>query len=212
MKWGKCDFKDLQKFQKQIEKLANSDIDKFCKEVAKELTARLLAKVIKKTPVGNKPEQLTSKPKTIKVAGNSGKSKTFLSKEGSILAKYWAGYMGGTLRRGWTARTEAEARNGTGKTVSEDKIKSYVESVKILKFGSNYSIIVENPVRYAEYVEKGHRQEVGRFVPQIGKKLKNGWVDGVFMLTVSEKELQGQVDRIVRQKLERFLGECFRNG
>lgn len=186
-KWGKCDFKQLQEFQKKIEKLANSDIDNFCRETAKELTARLLAKVIKRTPVGVKPKELKD----------------------STIEKYWSGYVGGTLRRGWTARTEAEARSGQG---SGKNPKEYADSLKIIKFGNNYSIIVENPVSYSDYVEHGHRQEAGRFVPQLGKKLKNGWVEGKFMLTISEKELQTQADSIVQKKLEKFLGECFKNG
>lgn len=208
-KWGKCDFKELQKFQKELEKMSNTDTEKFCKDVAKELTARLLAKVIKKTPVGVKPKILTKEPKTKKYTGKYGKTKSFLSKEGAILQQYWSGYVGGTLRRGWTARTEAEAMSGKGN--GRDP-KEYADSLKIIKFGNNYAIIVENPVHYADYVEYGHRQQVGRYVPQLGRKLKTGWVEGKLMLTKSEKELKNEADGIVQQKLEKFLGECFKNG
>lgn len=41
------------------------------------------------------------------------------------------------------------------------------------KSNSEYYIVLFNPVLYASYVEYGHRQEVGRFVPQIGKRLKS---------------------------------------
>ena len=51
-KWGKCDFKQLQQLQHRLDKLQRADIDKFCQDCAKELAARLLAKVIKRTPVG----------------------------------------------------------------------------------------------------------------------------------------------------------------
>ncbi|BDH60140.1 hypothetical protein MTP04_02700 [Lysinibacillus sp. PLM2] len=51
-RWGKVNFRQLQKLQKKMEKLDKVDFDKFCEEMAKELAARLLAKVIKRTPVG----------------------------------------------------------------------------------------------------------------------------------------------------------------
>lgn len=51
-RWGKINFRELQKLQKRMEKLEKADLEKFCEEAAKELAARLLAKVIKRTPVG----------------------------------------------------------------------------------------------------------------------------------------------------------------
>jgi hypothetical protein len=51
-RWGKCDFKKLQQLQKRLDRLQRADLDKFCEDCAKELAARLLAKVIKRTPVG----------------------------------------------------------------------------------------------------------------------------------------------------------------
>lgn len=54
-KWGNCDFRQLVKMQKKMEKLNTVDLDLFCKECAKELAARLLSKVIKRTPVGQYP-------------------------------------------------------------------------------------------------------------------------------------------------------------
>lgn len=35
---------------------------------------------------------------------------------------------------------------------------------------------------YAPFVEYGHRQTPGRFVPAIGKKLKKKWVSGLYFL------------------------------
>ena len=51
-KWGDCDFSELEKLQKQFEKLSKIDVDKFCQDVARELATRLLAKVIPRTPTG----------------------------------------------------------------------------------------------------------------------------------------------------------------
>jgi hypothetical protein len=51
-KWGKCDFEQLVRVRDKLQKLDNVDLDKFCEDVTKELAARLLRKVIKRTPVG----------------------------------------------------------------------------------------------------------------------------------------------------------------
>ena len=49
MSAGKFDFKEVRQLQKQITQL-EKDRDKFCEDCAKYLAARLLAKVIKRTP------------------------------------------------------------------------------------------------------------------------------------------------------------------
>ena len=54
--WGNCDYRQLQRLQQKLNRLQSGDIDAFCRACAKELAARLLAKVIKRTPVGDYPE------------------------------------------------------------------------------------------------------------------------------------------------------------
>ena len=98
-KGGSFDFREIKKLQKQIERL-EQERDAFNRECIQELASRLLRKVTQRTPVGKAPK--LDGPKTVKVKGSDGKTKTFLSKNGAIKQKYWAGYQGGTLRRGWT--------------------------------------------------------------------------------------------------------------
>ncbi len=181
-KWGKCDFSELEELEKQFEKLAKTDIERFCQEVAKELAARLLAKVIPRTPIGE------------------GSFETIKGKRFTIKS-------GGTLRRGWTANTESEAESG-----NVPDAMAYADSLKVLKFGNNYIVVVENPIKYASYVEYGHRQEVGRYVSAIGKRLKKSWVEGKYMLTVSEKELEAELPSILERKMKQYIERCFNNG
>ncbi len=51
-KWGKVNFKQLERLQKKMQKLEKVELEEFAEAMAKELAARLLAKVIKNTPVG----------------------------------------------------------------------------------------------------------------------------------------------------------------
>ena len=163
-RWGNCDFRQMKNLQRKMDIFQSVDLELFCNECARELTARLLTKVIKRTPVGQYPSD--------------------------------TGKVGGTLRRGWTG----------GKSMS---VKSYAQSLPITKIGNTYQIEVINPVEYSSYVEFGHRQEPGKFVPSIGKKLKKGWVKGRFMLTISENEINSQADKIIEKKLMKILGEIF---
>lgn len=65
MKWGKVDYKQLEEFQKKLQQL-NKTQDEFCQAAAKELAARLLAKVIRRTPVGEYPEKSGLKGGTLR--------------------------------------------------------------------------------------------------------------------------------------------------
>lgn len=180
-KGGSFDFKEIEKLQKQIERL-EQERETFNQDCIQELAARLLQKVVKRTPVGVAPK--LDGPKTVKVKGADGKSKTFLSKNGAIMQKYWAGYVGGTLRRGWTLG-------------------------KIQRIGDTYQIEIINPTEYASYVEYGHRQTPGRYIPALGKRAKTTWVPGKFMLTISEKEINNIAPKLIEKKLEAKLREVF---
>ena len=64
----------------------------------------------------------------------------------------------------------------------------------VIREGSSYSIEVINPTEYAVYVEYGHRT-----------RNHTGWVDGRFMLTISEQELKQDAPRILENKLKKFV-------
>lgn len=104
-----------------------------------------------------------------------------------------SGKKGGTLRRGWTAKTEAEA-TARGKSDA----KAYANSLPVHRQGHNYYIQVINPVHYASYVEFGHRTRGG-----------GGWVPGKYFLTVSEKHLERLAPGVIEKKLEALLREAF---
>ena len=107
-----------------------------------------------------------------------------------------SGKKGGTLRRGWTG----------GKSTGA---KAYARALPIQKAGNLYTITVINPVEYASYVEFGHRQTPGRFIPAIGKRLKNSWVEGQYMLTLSEDDLKTISPKVLQQMLDKYLREVF---
>lgn len=198
----RIEFDELKKLRDDLIKIRD-EMDNFISDCAKELAARLLRKVIKRTPVGHKPNIGES---IAKVTGVKGKKRSFLTREGAILDKYWNDYRGGTLRRGWTAKSEEEAKTSG----ANPSIGAFVDSIKVSKKGENFEIIVMNPVHYASYVEFGHFQQKGRYVPALGKRLKNSWVKGRFMLTISEDEIRKITPALLEKKLKIHLENILR--
>ncbi len=152
----------LKKLQKQLNKIQQGNVEAFIEDCAKELAARLLAKVIKRTPVGVYPKS--------------------------------TGKKGGTLRRGWTSHTHEEAESG-----GKSNAKAYADSLEIKHNGNTLVIEIVNPVRYASYVEFGHRTAN-----------HSGWVQGRFMLTISEQEIQQIAPKVLEAKIKKYLGECMK--
>lgn len=139
---GKFTASDLTRLQNQLNKIQAGNAEAFVESCAKELAARLLKKVIKRTPVGD-------------YSKSSGKK-------------------GGTLRRGWTIG-------------------------EIRKEGGIYKIDIINSTEYASYVEYGH----------ITANHKD-WVQGHFMLTISQQEIQEIAPRILESKIKKYLVECMK--
>lgn len=72
---GKVDFRDLENLRQNLERsLSGDQVDLFIQSCAKELAARLLAKVIKRTPVGQYPKGSGKKGGTLRRGWTGGKS------------------------------------------------------------------------------------------------------------------------------------------
>lgn len=110
---------------------------------------------------------------------------TYKKKDGSTKT-YNEDRHGGALKRGWEAALEKSA---------------------IRKEGSTYIRVLVNGVEYASYVEYGHRQEPGRFVPHIGARLKKAWAPGLHFVKKSEQKVQKEAPRILQKKLDRKMRE-----
>ena len=156
------DYRQVKQFRDNLEQLEREK-DEFLQSCAKELAARLLTLVIRRTPKDT-----------------------------------------GTLKRGWTTQRAGSGAEG----LKSNSGRQFAETMKVHHFGDTYVVEIINPVEYASYVEYGHRQQPGRYVPALGVRLKKGWVKGKWMMTVSEKEIQAAAPRILEKKLEKWLRGC----
>ncbi len=199
--WGSVDFSDLKKLRENIERLDDRR-QQFCEDCARELAARLLALVIPRTPVGKyQGDEYTTK--TGKTRHRKYKSIEFATKAGKTV-RFRADMSklhGGPLRRGWTAKTEKEAKSGKGRGSVSDGM-AYARKLPVKRSGGDYQVTVLNPVEYASYVEFGHRTREK-------KDGRRGWVKGQYMLSISEHQLDGMVPGILEKKLATYLSEVF---
>ena len=179
---GKFDCKGLADLQRELDKL-RKETDAFIEACAKELAARLLAKVIRRTPVGDYSHEVTV---TAKRDGKKHKKGDQYTKKVN-----YGGKKGGTLRRGWTEQNAGSGAEG----LKSNSAKQYADSLKINHFGNVYVVEIINPVEYASYVEHGHRTANHK-----------GWVPGRFMLRISEKELREIAPKVLENKIKKFLG------
>lgn len=86
---------------------------------------------------------------------------------------------------------------GSGKTGGTLR-RNWTIDADITKVGNEYEIVVINATDYADYVEFGHRTRGG-----------GGWVEGRFMMTESELELEAQAPKILERKLLEVISEVF---
>lgn len=73
-KWGKCNFSEIKELKERIDNLQKKEFDDFCESVAKELAARLLSKVIKRTVVGQYPSSTGKVGGTLRRGWTGGKT------------------------------------------------------------------------------------------------------------------------------------------
>lgn len=141
----------------------------------RRLAQIFLREVKRRTPVGSKPEF-----EAVTVKSENGRRRKLLTAAAANAAEHWRGYQGGTLRRAWIIRG-------------------------VRRVGGVWTATIFNPMEYASYVENGHRQKPGRFVPALGVTLKKSWVEGRFMMRLSAEYVEKEGAEYVQQEFEKYL-------
>ena len=68
--------------------------------------------------------------------------------------------------------------------------------------GSWYRKVVGYTAEHAPHVEYGHRQQPGRYVPAIGKRLKASFVPGQHFFRSAVERSRGEVREAIRRSFE----------
>lgn len=173
------DSSDVRRLKDAV-KTAEATSGQVADKIAKELAARLLRDVIKRTPTGKSVEIY----KSILDINNKHVLYKRGKKKGKAKYKKITVHTGGTLKKGWT--------------------------VTDLSFFGGHMFKISNNIFYCTYVENGHRQKPGRYVPAIGKRLKRSWAPGKHMLSISAEMLQKNAQAIIDKRINEWLNEVMK--
>ncbi|MUU09176.1 MAG: HK97 gp10 family phage protein [Dialister invisus] len=114
-------------------------------------------------------------------------------------------YLAEAKRATPTRGVQTVERNGVTITTNSEHMKRSWNAGTIEQNGREYKVKVFNTASYASYVNDGHRQQPGRYVPILGKRLVKNWVDGLNMAEKAEKETERQSKDILRRNINRVL-------
>ena len=114
-------------------------------------------------------------------------------------------YLAEAKRNTPTRGVQTVERNGVAITTNSEHMKRSWNAGTIEQNGREYKVKVFNTASYASYVNDGHRQQPGRYVPILGKRLVENWVDGLNMAEKAEKETERQSKNILRRNINRVL-------
>lgn len=198
----KFDMSELKAFNKQIKKGLTIAAD-VAEETLNTMAAEYLRVAKMNTPVGGGKEFSVTEKGFDAINAfevKKGKSYNFAKRNN---------------HGGRTKQLKRIIKRRTGKidykvlTPSEHMRRSWQAGDVTVK-GNTYSIPVVNTASYASFVNDGHRQTPGRFVPAIGKRLVNNWVDGLFMAEKAENSVKRKSNRIVNRLVQKELEKVFK--
>lgn len=175
-KWGSFDYKKFEKMASNIDKAVQSQLgEQLTRAILLEAANIALRKTKKRTPVGVYRSRVEF---TAKLPAKEVKFTTKSGKKVAFTAK---------------ARTRKVAFDVSKvKQGGNLREKWFVSDVK--REGDTFYIELFNNVEYASFVEFGHR------IKNAGK-----WVEGRYMLTISMKEVEAILPKIIDKHTKNLL-------
>ncbi len=190
-------FAGFEALRRQLEGLNSSQEKQACMEECAESLAQVyLAEAIKNTPIGGAREFEVTKKSYERIQAMEVGAK---------------GYRNAKSRNTRNAHAVKRVKNSRKKgrqyfvmTASEHMRRSW-DADDMQKQGDTYSVKVFNSASYASYVNDGHRQRPGRFVPAIGKRLVRPWVPGQHMAEKAEQKTKRASKRLLSRIIVAYL-------
>lgn len=97
--------------------------------------------------------------------------------------------------------TECVAETQSRTPVKTGNLRRAWTHGKVQVEGNIHYVDITNPLEYAAAIENGHKQQVGRYVPAIGKRLKASFVSGRHMLRDSLAIAKAELPDRLRRKI-----------
>ena len=98
---------------------------------------------------------------------------------------------------------ECVAEIRANEPVVTGNLRRSITSGEVELNGNEYSMTVGSSLSYVRYAEEGHKQEVGKYVPAIGKKLKKEFVPGNHVIKDSVDLHQSKLIKRIQERVEK---------
>ncbi len=98
---------------------------------------------------------------------------------------------------GGTAERHAKENLTRNHSVKTDTLRGSMTHQMV----DNDTVAVGTDVQYAPYVELGHHQQPGRYVPAIKKRLVASWVPGKPYLAPAVENHKGEYEKIIQTEM-----------
>lgn len=112
------------------------------------------------------------------------------------------------LAQHYLAEAIANTPVGETKTSPDGKYRSESEHMRRsweAERINDTTVKVQNTASYASYVNDGHRQQPGRFIPVLGKRLTKSFVKGLHMQEKAEAATRKASEKIMKNALDDYL-------
>lgn len=92
-------------------------------------------------------------------------------------------------------------------TESPGALRSSWKCTSFVSTGEPY-LLISNDRKYATFVEYGHIQHPGQYVPKLGKRLKATFVNGRYMATKSINDIMLNIDKDFDNEINLLMRRC----
>lgn len=183
----KLNIDQWKKFAEAVAKSTDQKrIDEAKSNALRQMAAAYLRAAIKKTPKGLGG--------TVKIGGEKKRLKK-VDKD-----KTWKA---GEVDERYVSIGEGEKERVI--RVNSEHMQRSWDAGKIEKTSRAHRIAITNSASYASFVNDGHRQTPGRFVPILGKRLVANFVEGQHMAEKAQAYTESKAGGIIRRQTSELL-------
>ena len=123
-----------------------------------------------------------------------------------------AAYLRAAIKETPTGARGTVEVNGKEYHIQTEHMRRSWGTGKLERGARDYRMAVTNSASYASFVNDGHRQTPGRFVPILGKRLVANFVEGQHMAEKAQAYTESKAGAIIRRQTSELLKELKNGG
>ena len=123
----------------------------------------------------------------------------------NALRQMAAAYLRAAIKETPTGARGTVEVNGKEYHIQTEHMRRSWGTGKLERAARDYRMAVTNSASYASFVNDGHRQTPGRFVPILGKRLVANFVEGKHITEIAQAYTESKAGGIIRRQTSELL-------